>query len=190
MCQASNACGACPHYPTVPLAPRSPGFGGGARSGLSELRSRAQALTTWKLALSKGVLPAAAEVDWPVEPFKSKFIVGRPGALAAGNRHWGSCRTAPGGATTRSKPARPLRCCCKRDPRGMGTSAEPAPSPPRRNANEGAQRSRPNTRAARACLTEGSPRPILPAPRVPRTRCPTWRWRASRGATRLCWRRS
>lgn len=44
-------------------------------TGLTELRSRAEALTTWKLALSKGVLPAAEEVEWPQEPFKTKFIV-------------------------------------------------------------------------------------------------------------------
>ncbi|KAI8470513.1 MAG: hypothetical protein J3K34DRAFT_454053 [Monoraphidium minutum] len=43
-------------------------------TGLNELRSRAEALTTWKLALGRGVLPAAEEVDWPQEPFKSKFM--------------------------------------------------------------------------------------------------------------------
>jgi hypothetical protein len=52
--------------------------------GLTELRSRAEALTTWKLALGRGVLPEAREVEWPQEPFKSKFIVrGRgPGSCA------------------------------------------------------------------------------------------------------------
>ena len=45
--------------------------------GLTELRSRAEALTTWKLALGRGVLPDAAEVEWPQEPFRSKFIVSR-----------------------------------------------------------------------------------------------------------------
>ncbi|GBF88932.1 hypothetical protein Rsub_01431 [Raphidocelis subcapitata] len=43
-------------------------------TGLTELRSRAEALTTWKLALGKGVLPDAQEVEWPQEPFKTKFI--------------------------------------------------------------------------------------------------------------------
>lgn len=58
-------------------------------SGLTELRARAEALTTWKLALGRGVLPDAAEVEWPQEPFRSKFIVSRrldaglPAAAAA-----------------------------------------------------------------------------------------------------------
>eukprot|EP00775_Hariotina_reticulata_P007193 gene7193-7407_t len=43
-------------------------------TGIMELRSRAEALTTWKLSLQKGVLPDPADVDWPVEPFKTKFI--------------------------------------------------------------------------------------------------------------------
>lgn len=65
--------------------------------GLTELRSRAESLTTWKLALSKGVLPAAEEVDWPVEPFKSKFIVGSGprGARAHAQRARGGARPGP-----------------------------------------------------------------------------------------------
>ncbi|KAF8063042.1 viaA [Scenedesmus sp. PABB004] len=82
-------------------------------TGLPELRSRAEALTTWKLALQRGcapapaaaaaacravartrgraraaaaaaiaavcsVLPDPADVEWPVEPFKTKFIVRTP----------------------------------------------------------------------------------------------------------------
>lgn len=42
--------------------------------GLGELRARAEDLTTWKLCLQKGVLPHPEDVQWPVEPFKTKFI--------------------------------------------------------------------------------------------------------------------
>lgn len=47
-------------------------------TGINELRSRAEALTEWKLALGRGVLPAPDAVEWPQEPFKSKFIVRPP----------------------------------------------------------------------------------------------------------------
>jgi hypothetical protein len=50
-----------------------------AAAGLSELRSRAESLTTWKLSLGKGVLPTPDQVEWPQEPFKSKFMVGVDG---------------------------------------------------------------------------------------------------------------
>eukprot|EP00879_Flechtneria_rotunda_P013426 GHRR01014017.1.p1 GENE.GHRR01014017.1~~GHRR01014017.1.p1 ORF type:complete len:601 (+),score=219.05 GHRR01014017.1:188-1990(+) len=43
-------------------------------TGIVELRSRAEALTTWKLSLQKGVLPQPEEVEWPMEPFKTKFM--------------------------------------------------------------------------------------------------------------------
>jgi uncharacterized protein with von Willebrand factor type A (vWA) domain len=42
--------------------------------GLAELRSRADALSQWKVALQKGALPRADAVSWPREPFRSKFI--------------------------------------------------------------------------------------------------------------------
>jgi uncharacterized protein with von Willebrand factor type A (vWA) domain len=42
--------------------------------GLAELRTRADALAQWKVALQKGALPRAEAVAWPREPFRSKFI--------------------------------------------------------------------------------------------------------------------
>jgi uncharacterized protein with von Willebrand factor type A (vWA) domain len=42
--------------------------------GLAELRSRADALAQWKVALQKGALPRADALAWPREPFRSKFI--------------------------------------------------------------------------------------------------------------------
>eukprot|EP00798_Chlamydomonas_sp_ICE-L_P014477 gene14477-20501_t len=41
--------------------------------GMLDLRSRADSLAEWKLALSKGTLPALDSVEWPQEPFKTKF---------------------------------------------------------------------------------------------------------------------
>lgn len=39
-----------------------------------ELKSRLVALSQWQTSLGKGVLPAAGSVDWPAEPFRSKFL--------------------------------------------------------------------------------------------------------------------
>mmetsp|Transcript_2638 Transcript_2638/g.4491 ORF Transcript_2638/g.4491 Transcript_2638/m.4491 type:complete len:677 (+) Transcript_2638:36-2066(+) len=41
--------------------------------GMMDLRSRADAMTTWKLALQKSTLPKLESVEWPQEPFKTKF---------------------------------------------------------------------------------------------------------------------
>ncbi|GAX75202.1 hypothetical protein CEUSTIGMA_g2646.t1 [Chlamydomonas eustigma] len=41
--------------------------------GMSELRDRAEALTKWKIALQRGTLPRLEDVQWPQEPFKTKF---------------------------------------------------------------------------------------------------------------------
>ncbi|WIA19969.1 hypothetical protein OEZ85_005847 [Tetradesmus obliquus] len=43
-------------------------------TGIAELRQRAEDLTTWKISLQRGVLPEPEQVNWPVEPFKTKFI--------------------------------------------------------------------------------------------------------------------
>ncbi len=43
--------------------------------GLNELRARADSLSTWRMCLQKGVLPQPQEVEWPQEPFCTKFIV-------------------------------------------------------------------------------------------------------------------
>eukprot|EP00882_Tetradesmus_deserticola_P022679 GHRQ01024617.1.p1 GENE.GHRQ01024617.1~~GHRQ01024617.1.p1 ORF type:complete len:257 (+),score=92.33 GHRQ01024617.1:309-1079(+) len=43
-------------------------------TGIAELRQRAEDLTTWKLSLQRGVLPEPEQVNWPVEPFKTKFM--------------------------------------------------------------------------------------------------------------------
>ncbi|MEW5311330.1 MAG: hypothetical protein WDW38_003056 [Sanguina aurantia] len=42
--------------------------------GMAELRSRADALATWKLALQRGTLPRVEDVEWPQDPFKAKFM--------------------------------------------------------------------------------------------------------------------
>ncbi|GIL90546.1 hypothetical protein Vretifemale_18190 [Volvox reticuliferus] len=41
--------------------------------GMMDLRTRADDLATWKLALQKGTLPRMDQVEWPQEPFRSKF---------------------------------------------------------------------------------------------------------------------
>jgi hypothetical protein len=64
-------------------------------TGLNELRSRAESLTAWKLALAKGVLPDPAAVDWPQEPFKSKFIVSGRAVRAAQSAPRSPRRAAP-----------------------------------------------------------------------------------------------
>lgn len=39
-----------------------------------ELKSRLVALSQWNTSLQKGILPKAVDVDWPQEPFRSKFL--------------------------------------------------------------------------------------------------------------------
>lgn len=39
-----------------------------------DLKTRLISLAQWNTSLRKGVLPKASEVDWPQEPFRSKFI--------------------------------------------------------------------------------------------------------------------
>ena len=39
-----------------------------------DLKTRLVSLAQWNTSLRKGVLPKASEVDWPQEPFRSKFI--------------------------------------------------------------------------------------------------------------------
>ncbi|GFH09895.1 uncharacterized protein HaLaN_05120, partial [Haematococcus lacustris] len=41
--------------------------------GMADLRSRADSLATWKMALQKGSLPRLSELTWPQDPFKAKF---------------------------------------------------------------------------------------------------------------------
>jgi hypothetical protein len=41
---------------------------------VSDLKSRLVALAEWNSALRRGVLPRAAELAWPQEPFRSKFL--------------------------------------------------------------------------------------------------------------------
>ncbi|GLI68508.1 hypothetical protein VaNZ11_012952 [Volvox africanus] len=41
--------------------------------GMMDLRTRADDLATWKLALQKGTLPRMDQIEWPQEPFRSKF---------------------------------------------------------------------------------------------------------------------
>ncbi|EFJ49849.1 hypothetical protein VOLCADRAFT_120690 [Volvox carteri f. nagariensis] len=41
--------------------------------GMLDLRSRADNLATWKMALQRGTLPRLEDVEWPQEPFRSKF---------------------------------------------------------------------------------------------------------------------
>jgi len=43
-------------------------------SSITELKSRLVALSQWQSSLRRGVLPSPGSVDWPAEPFRSKFI--------------------------------------------------------------------------------------------------------------------
>ena len=38
------------------------------------LRSRAQALSQWKISMQRGFLPGPDTLDWPVEPFQTSFV--------------------------------------------------------------------------------------------------------------------
>lgn len=41
---------------------------------VSDMRDRLLALSHWQGSLKKGILPAANSIDWPAEPFRSKFL--------------------------------------------------------------------------------------------------------------------
>ena len=41
---------------------------------MAELKTRLLALSQWQSSLRRGVLPSPSSVDWPAEPFRSKFI--------------------------------------------------------------------------------------------------------------------
>ncbi|KAL4527328.1 hypothetical protein Ndes2526B_g08972 [Nannochloris sp. 'desiccata'] len=43
-------------------------------SSITELKTRLVALSQWQSSLRRGVLPTPGSVDWPAEPFRSKFI--------------------------------------------------------------------------------------------------------------------
>jgi uncharacterized protein with von Willebrand factor type A (vWA) domain len=43
-------------------------------SSIPELKSRLVALSQWQSSLRRGILPTPGSVDWPAEPFRSKFI--------------------------------------------------------------------------------------------------------------------
>lgn len=41
---------------------------------MDDLKSRAQALSQWKISMQRGFLPGADTLDWPVEPFQTSFV--------------------------------------------------------------------------------------------------------------------
>ena len=41
---------------------------------MDDLRSRAQALSQWKISMQRGFLPGPDTLDWPVEPFQTSFV--------------------------------------------------------------------------------------------------------------------
>lgn len=41
---------------------------------MDDLKTRAQALSQWKISMQKGFLPGPDTLDWPVEPFQTSFV--------------------------------------------------------------------------------------------------------------------
>ena len=41
---------------------------------MEDLKSRAQALSQWKMSMQRGILPGPDTLDWPVEPFQTSFV--------------------------------------------------------------------------------------------------------------------
>lgn len=41
---------------------------------MDDLKSRAQALSEWKISMQRGFLPGPDTLDWPVEPFQTSFV--------------------------------------------------------------------------------------------------------------------
>ena len=46
--------------------------------GLAQFQLRAASLQTWKSALQKGVLPQSDRLAFPIDPFKTQFMVRIP----------------------------------------------------------------------------------------------------------------
>ena len=41
---------------------------------MDDLKTRAQALSQWKISMQRGFLPGPDTLDWPVEPFQTSFV--------------------------------------------------------------------------------------------------------------------